>query len=696
MPANTSWMSWGRLTRGQRIALVVMILAAVNVPVRYLIGATDPQDHVGYSVFFLIVAAIVFLRPRFQALLWRVRNRLLFTYVLVGVVPILLIALLLSYSSKILLGQYAGDRVREAIDDQAIALASLARSMAVAASASASASTPMSTDAPARDAMLNALREQTPGVIGGTSGTSGTSDSSSGGGGVRAIVRLGDRIVRMPEDGELKALPTWSTDGFSGVLMLDGRPYVAAQSGGSSGAAAVTVFTYQPLSGDALTTWTRGAVLVAIAEENVHVRIDLGKNRVFLRKNGVESPLEATQSIALPPPRGFWDGPVVWILPIEGRAAASGERGGVTMALLSRPSLLFARLFGSLGQFGVAIAILLAALAIILLLVEIAAVIWSVRLTRTVTRAVHDLYEATRQIAAGNLAHRAPIRAHDQLSELAGSFNGMTDRLTRLIEDVRDKEKLESELAIARRVQIELFPKALPKLGTLELAGLCVPSRFVSGDYYDVVRLDDRWTAIALGDISGKGIAAALVMASVQSALHAQLKFTGAPTPPAAPQNDSDSAPSTATWMARISEQIYENTPPEKYATFFCAAYDDQHGRLVYTNAGHLPPLLIRDGKTIALEPTGMVIGLLPVFSYEQHVIDLKPGDLLAAYTDGITEAENAAAEQFEAKRLTDLLIQHADKPLDDIIHIVTEHVRTWAHNPESQDDITILLARKR
>src|SRR5262249_54394629 len=132
-----------------------------------------------------------------------------------------------------------------------------------------------------------------------------------------------------------------------------------------------------------------------------------------------------------------------------------------------------------------------------------------------------------------------------------------------------------------------------------------------------------------------------------------------------------------------------------KYATFFCAVYDDRRGRLVYTNAGHLPPLLVRGGTIIPLDPTGTVIGLLPNVSYDQHAIDLQSGDLLAAYTDGITEAENAAAEQFEARRLTDLLIQHADTPLDDIIQIVTDQSPGWAHNAESRADITILLARK-
>jgi sigma-B regulation protein RsbU (phosphoserine phosphatase) len=590
-------------------------------------------------------------------LLWRVRNRLLFTYFLVGVVPIVLIGLLVSYSSKILLGQYAADRVREALDDQIHTVAGVARSMQVVASHDLIA--------------LNELRQQTSGL--------------------RAIVRVGDTVQRLPDDGELREIPAWVTDGFAGVVTSDGRHFVAAYAGGGASQKA-TVFAYLPLTGESLSKLTNGIVSVAIADPEASVRIDLSKNMVFFKnkKDGVETPLDAIQPGVLAPPRGFWDRAVPWLMPLDGRTVGGGDRSPVMLAVLSRTSQLVKRLFSSLGEIGFAILIVTIAIACTFLLMELAALIWRIRLTRTITRAVHDLYEATRQIAAGNLAHRAPIRASDQLSELAGSFNGMSDRVVQLIAEVREKEKIESELAIARRVQLELFPKIVPKLQTLELAGLCLPSRFVSGDYYDVVQLNARWTALALGDISGKGIAAALVMANVQAALHAQLKFTEA-IPAGALET-----PSTATWMARLSQQIYESTPAEKYATFFCAVYDDQRGRLVYTNAGHLPPILVREGKTIALDPTGMVIGLLPNFSYEQHIIDLQPGDLLAAYTDGITEAENASSEQFEAKRLTALLIEHASKPLDEIISIVTTNVRTWAHDPESQDDITILLARKR
>jgi hypothetical protein len=181
--------------------------------------------------------------------------------------------------------------------------------------------------------------------------------------------------------------------------------------------------------------------------------------------------------------------------------------------------------------------------------------------------------------------------------------------------EARKKEKLESELEIARLVQNRLFPRTVPKLRSLELAGICIPGRYVSGDYYDFVRLDSRWTAIALADVSGKGVSAALLMASIQSALHAHLKFHSGATSPVL---------STAALMELVSQQLYENTPPEKYATFFCSVYDDETGRLTYTNAGHLKPILVRGGNASGLEGDGMVAGLLPNVKYEQQEIQLE------------------------------------------------------------------------
>jgi sigma-B regulation protein RsbU (phosphoserine phosphatase) len=262
----------------------------------------------------------------------------------------------------------------------------------------------------------------------------------------------------------------------------------------------------------------------------------------------------------------------------------------------------------------------------------------------------------------------------------------MTTQIVKLLGEARKKEKLESELEIARQVQNRLFPRTVPQLKTLELAGICIPGRYVSGDYYDFVPLDTRWTAIALSDVSGKGVSAALLMASIQSALHAQLKFRSEATSPVL---------STAALMGLLSQQLYENTPAEKYATFFCSVYDDETGRLTYTNAGHLKPILVRAGNASGLEGDGMVAGLLPHVKYEQQEIQLERGDLLAVFSDGIPEAENGEDQEYGEGRLAELLAENASEPLEEIIRIVTKRVDDWAADPDTRDDTTIVLARR-
>ena len=307
----------------------------------------------------------------------------------------------------------------------------------------------------------------------------------------------------------------------------------------------------------------------------------------------------------------------------------------------------------------------------------------SIKLSRTLTRSVHDLHAGTKKVETGDFSHRIPVRAKDQLSELASSFNAMTERVEQLIVEVKEKEKLEAELEVARLVQAQLFPKEVPVLASLELAGVCNPARVVSGDYYDFIPIASRGAAVIVGDISGKGISAALLMASVQASMHAQLAM------------DTDTEVSTATLVTRLNRQLYASTPAEKYATFYCAVYDDRNSRLSYTNAGHLAPILIRNGEALRLESNGTVVGIFPEYPFEQATIDLQSGDLLAVFTDGITESEDARDEQFGDERLIELLKNNSGKPLDDIIQLVMVTVGKWAHDPSARDDITVLLARK-
>jgi sigma-B regulation protein RsbU (phosphoserine phosphatase) len=265
----------------------------------------------------------------------------------------------------------------------------------------------------------------------------------------------------------------------------------------------------------------------------------------------------------------------------------------------------------------------------------------------------------------------------------------MTANVEKLIIESKEKERLESELQIAREVQSQLFPKSAPQVKRLELIGACRPARMVSGDYYDFIQVGPRWTVLAIGDISGKGISAALLMASIQSSLRAQLSTSSVHS------IDSDAGLSTSELTAVLNTQLYESTSPEKFATFFCALYDEDAGRLYYTNAGHLPPLLIRQGRAERLEVNGMVLGAFPNQPYGREYIELQAGDLLAAYTDGITEPENEYGEEFGEERLAELLISNARRPLEEIAATITETASTWGDAAEQQDDMTLLLLRR-
>lgn len=465
--------------------------------------------------------------------------------------------------------------------------------------------------------------------------------------------------------------PTWSKPGYKGFVRDSmGRYFLAVHA---------NTFVIRPMDNAFLAGLLPKLASVQLIE-GVTVGLRIGGDDRTRRPRYV---LDSEEVTASPAARAWWDLNIESPSPINVRSLDDGHPIEVGLTTFTHPSAILSRIFSTLGSAVSVLVILMVAIALIFLIVEIAAVITSIQLARTLTGTVHDLYTGTKKVESGDFSHRIPVRSRDQLSDLASSFNGMTTRIEQLIGEVKEKEKLESELEIARQVQAQLFPKQVPKLATLELAGVCNPARVVSGDYYDFIPLESEGAAVVIGDISGKGISAALLMASLQASLHAQLAM------------DHEKSLSTATLVTRLNRQLYENTPPEKYATFYCALYDERSNRLMYTNAGHLAPILIRKGQASRLESNGTVVGIFPEYPFEQATVDLEPGDILAAFTDGITESENAQEEQFGEDRLIELLAQNAAKPLNDIIQLVMDTVGRWAHDPSARDDITMLLARK-
>jgi sigma-B regulation protein RsbU (phosphoserine phosphatase) len=257
----------------------------------------------------------------------------------------------------------------------------------------------------------------------------------------------------------------------------------------------------------------------------------------------------------------------------------------------------------------------------------------------------------------------------------------------RLLRASQEKSRLESELEIAREVQSRLFPRSSPKAPGLELFGMCHPARVVSGDYYDFVVIDRDRVALVLGDIAGKGISAALLMAAIQSSLRAQLFRS--------PAEESLPPASTSEIVQRLNRQLFDTTAAERYATFFYAVYNGATSELTYTNAGHLPPVLFRRDRIERLSAGGTVVGMFPEARFEQATIRLEPGDNLLAFTDGLTEPENSFEEEFGERRLIETFSQCLQLPLDQIVQRAFGAINEWTGSPELHDDMTLVAARR-
>ena len=395
-------------------------------------------------------------------------------------------------------------------------------------------------------------------------------------------------------------------------------------------------------------------------------------------------------------------------LPVIDWENGASDNYGPVLQVTTRPAVLYSHLFAALGEFVRGVTYILMGVAIFFAIIELIALIIGTRMTRTVTAAVADLHDATLHVDRGDFSHRIPVKSRDQLADLARSFNSMTASIEKLMQEQREKQRLENELAIAHEVQEQLFPRQTSELESLEVHGFCRPARTVSGDYYDFLAASSHKMILAVGDISGKGISAALLMATIHSAVRAySLESLPQLREPVAVGAVAGSGRMMATWpegievspaalLGLLNHQLYESTPPEKYATLFLGIYDGRSHTLTYSNGGHLPPILIgKEGTVRRLEAGGTVVGLFDGVTYEEDSVEMHPGEVFLAYSDGVTEPENEFGE-FGEQRLIELVRDNRHLPLPEISQIVTAAVDTWIGDKEQPDDVTLVLARAR
>jgi sigma-B regulation protein RsbU (phosphoserine phosphatase) len=591
-------------------------------------------------VLFPLGAVLAFRGVRFvqRHSLWSVRNRLLFVYGLMGVLPILLLFVLVGLS------------IWGLTNDLAIYLATAALERKLdplAGTVDALTHEPVNKRALVAAEMTEAFGKTFPGIAFYVNDESGEHRYP-------------------PDSAELKLDSRWKN--ADGLLFWRERFYGWALR--ADGETQVSVLA--PLSDELVENLVPNLGTISLIE----VKDAAGRSELA----GFEG-----RRLHLPSAVSTLDIPV--FLPTNVQHYHTDEPNKTHEAVLwvvSRPSAVLSSFFSKSESVRGILATLFVVVVILFLVVEAVAVTIGVSLSHRLTTAVNQLYEGTRRVLLGDFKHRIPARDHDQLGDLSDSFNQMTSNLERLFSVEKEKERLQAEIEIAREVQNQLYPKEAPPLRGLKLTVCCDPARMVSGDYYDYQEIDGGKMAFAIGDVAGKGISAALLMATIQAALRAQISA-----------NPRDTELHCSQVVSKLNKQIFANTSPEKYATFFFATFDECSRKLTYTNAGHLSPLLYRDGEVQPLDSNGTVVGAFAGAKYDESTLILMPGDLLVCYTDGITEPENPYGEMFGEERLIDLVKKHAQREDREILQIILEAVRSWTGTPELQDDMTLLLARE-
>ena len=671
---------------------------------------------VSLTLALIVLGCVLGLRWLRRRFMWRLRNRLIVTYTFIGVIPLVLVLIMAVIAGYLFAGQFAtflasSDlnaelRTLEAANSaMATELATVARIRGAPTSKDLLASQEFRPDVHMLSAEVVAWYRP--------SQTARTKPAGDAG--------RGQRIELFAPGGRshVGELPAWLMDDFDGIVREESGLYLRAVSVVSAGGATLTVLSSVPVDSllvdriatglGEVTIYPTSVIRGRAAGDRAGITVDVGEKK---QQNSDSPRVAQITGGSLPPQSRRLDRQVTFFAPLATVDWKTGERPRVALQATTRPSLLYARLFQTMVEFGTAIWTLLIVLAVVFAVIELIALIVGVGLTRTMTRSVAELYGATQHINRGDLKHRIKVIAQDQLAALESSFNSMSESLETLIAEQKEKQRLENELSIAQEVQSQLFPKAMSDLESLEVHGVCRPARTVSGDYYDFLPYGPDRMGIAVGDISGKGISAALLMATIHSAVRAyeigrmpamtaHLVAAGgeadAPTHIFEARSGSDGEFSPAQVLSLLNRQLYRSTPAEKYATLFLGVYDGHARAFTYSNAGHLPPVILgQDGSLRRrLDTPGLVIGLFDDQGYEERTIDLRPGDIFLAFSDGVTEPENEFGE-FGEERLVEIVRDHRHLPLARISEMITSAVSDWIGANEQPDDITVVLARAR
>jgi serine phosphatase RsbU (regulator of sigma subunit) len=305
------------------------------------------------------------------------------------------------------------------------------------------------------------------------------------------------------------------------------------------------------------------------------------------------------------------------------------------------------------------------------------ALIGMVPLSHGMTRKLGVLVEGAQAVAKGDYGHKVPVQSNDEIGRLAGAFNDMAESIQKHQKATLEQERLKQELDLCRRIQAEMLPHGPMNLGFGEVKGVSIPAREVGGDFFNYFALDDGKVALLVGDVSGKGVGAALLMANVQATLRARLPL------------EQD----LAQLVDAVDRDVDDRTPGGVYVTLFIGILDPRTRRLRYVNAGHHPQFVLRRNGALERMPSaGLPVGLFAGHGYREQEMTLEGGDLLFFYTDGTIETENEREEMFGIERLEALLASQHE--YDTVLERVESALRDFRGKAELFDDATMMALR--
>jgi len=647
---------WKSLSKLDWVAFVLSVLglaSALDLP-----GSLPASRLLG----FLEAVAAIYIIYRFwtrwrKEVLWSLRNQLALGYLFLSLVPIALLLVLAAMLAQILYAQLGAYLLYHDVEDKILRLSDAAEGLAA---------TQASLPAAMQDSVKQRiLAEQAKRNVG------------------SQFPNLRVNFEATPQFFHEVAGP--SARSFSGMIQQENALRLVGMRELSAPSEKWIVEVSAPFSPELLENVAPdlGPIDITLAQtveaDSAKKSVRIGtKDYMAVGRIARKRELLPAESWLDPEVEGFSKLEAVYVSP-EGPV----ERAHPVFAFFkARRSQLNHRIFASVGEFSGARVFQIQLLAAVFLVIELAALIIGIVLARAITGTVSELYRATQFVQEGNFTHRVVVERKDQLGVLGESFNTMTSSISRLIDEQKQLQRLENEISIAREVQDQLFPRVFPQVQGVEIEAICRAARSVSGDYYDFIQLDPNRVAIALGDISGKGISAALLMASLQAALRSQLLTPGS------------EQMSTAELVGRLNKHLVRNTGEDRFATFLVAIYDSGTRQLRYTNAGHLPGFCLSNGKSTHLDVGGMVLGIVEDYPYQEGVASVPPDSVFIAYSDGLVEPENVYGEEFGVSRLEAAAQRVRKAEPRKIATALMTAAEEWSGSPEQADDMTVIVAK--